>query len=115
MQKGSRLTYFGTAALERSWTLRFLESPHQAWDVFSTTHLMNRRVGMEVSCEQRQDPRESIAMTRLGGKEEVSSAFEDGFLGAARRAGRTLGTPGTGFKGLPPGTGELRLSLLSDL
>jgi hypothetical protein len=55
MQQGSNLSYFGSDPLELSWTLSFVGSARQAWDVFSNTHLMNRRVGMAVQYEQRHD------------------------------------------------------------
>jgi hypothetical protein len=56
VQKSAHLSYFGNTPLELSWTLTFQGTEQQAWDVFSNTHRMNRRVGMEVSYEQRHDP-----------------------------------------------------------
>jgi len=56
MQKSAHLSYFGRTPLELSWSLSFPGTPREAWDVFSNTHLMNRRVGMEVSYTQRHDP-----------------------------------------------------------
>ena len=56
MQKIAQLSYFGQAPLELTWSLKFPGTLQQAWDVFSNTHLMNRRVGMDVTYTQRHDP-----------------------------------------------------------
>jgi len=70
MQTSSQLSFFGKSPLELSWTLRFQGTAQEAWEVFSDTHLMNRRVGMKVRYEQSHDadgtPHRSGIMAAFG-------------------------------------------------